>query len=40
MSVTREDLIKAAKELNDVLGLDLQIKTGKYPKKTSQFQFF
>ena len=29
MSVKREDLIKAAKELNDVLGLDPQIKTGK-----------
>jgi len=28
-SVKREDLIKAAKELNDVLGLDPQIKTGK-----------
>src|SRR5690606_19464736 len=27
--VKREDLIKAAKELNDVLGLDPQIKTGK-----------
>ena len=29
MSVKREDLIKVAKELNDVLGLDPQIKTGK-----------
>lgn len=29
MSVKREDLIKAAKELNDVLGLDPRIKTGK-----------
>ena len=29
MSVKREDLIKAAKELNDVLGLDPQINTGK-----------
>jgi hypothetical protein len=29
MSVKREDLIKAAKELNDVLGLDPQIETGK-----------
>jgi len=29
MSVKREDLIKASKELNDVLGLDPQIKTGK-----------
>lgn len=29
MEVKREDLIKAAKELNDVLGLDPQIKTGK-----------
>jgi outer membrane biosynthesis protein TonB len=29
MSVERKDLIKAAKELNDVLGLDPQIKTGK-----------
>jgi len=29
MSVKREDLIKAAKELNDILGLDPQIKTGK-----------
>jgi hypothetical protein len=29
MSVKREDLIKAAKELNDVMGLDPQIKTGK-----------
>jgi len=29
MLVKREDLIKAAKELNDVLGLDPQIKTGK-----------
>ncbi len=29
MSVKREDLIKAAKELNDVLGLDPQIKTGR-----------
>ncbi len=29
MSVKREGLIKAAKELNDVLGLDPQIKTGK-----------
>lgn len=27
--VKREDLIKAAKELNDLLGLDPQIKTGK-----------
>jgi len=27
--VKREDLIKAAKELNDILGLDPQIKTGK-----------
>ena len=27
--VKREDLIKAAKELNDVLGLEPQIKTGK-----------
>jgi len=29
LEVKREDLIKAAKELNDVLGLDPQIKTGK-----------
>lgn len=29
MLVKREDLIRAAKELNDVLGLDPQIKTGK-----------
>ena len=29
MSVKREDLIKAAKELNDIMGLDPQIKTGK-----------
>lgn len=29
MLVKREDLVKAAKELNDVLGLDPQIKTGK-----------
>jgi len=29
MSVKREDLIKAAKELNNVLGLDPRIKTGK-----------
>lgn len=29
MSVKREDLIKAAKELNDVLGLEPRIKTGK-----------
>ena len=29
MSVKREDLINAARELNDVLGLDPQIKTGK-----------
>ena len=29
MSVKREDLIKAAKELNDILGLDPQIRTGK-----------
>jgi len=29
MSVKRDDLIKAAKELNDILGLDPQIKTGK-----------
>jgi len=29
MEVKREDLIKAAKELNDILGLDPQIKTGK-----------
>lgn len=27
--VKREDLIKAAKELNDIMGLDPQIKTGK-----------
>ena len=27
--VRREDLIKAAKELNDIMGLDPQIKTGK-----------
>ena len=29
MEVKREDLIKAAKELNDIMGLDPQIKTGK-----------
>ena len=29
MSVKREDLIKAVKELNDVLGLEPRIKTGK-----------
>ena len=29
MSVKREDLIKAAKELNDILGLDPQIRTGR-----------
>ena len=29
MEVKREDLIKAAKELNDIMGLDPQIKMGK-----------
>lgn len=29
LEVKREDLIKAAKELNDIMGLDPQIKTGK-----------
>jgi len=39
MSVKREDLINHAKELNDVLGLDPQIKTGKKVIRSRGFAF-